>query len=903
MSMEWAKKRKKTADDEEAKLNDALLEFQAEFGQSSSVTQPKAFLRGNVVEGNKSSTTGGEGSVYAPKFSMSLASKTSNVMSKDFDEAKKLAAAKARRMLEDAARSKKLTEVPKVVVPPSRPFQRPPKPGSSKAKQDKPKISQMEMFKMELQRVQEERDKRKDLRQHLEKVGMDQAVVERLAPSVERGFQGTSEFDDDPYTTNIYVSNIPHSVTEDDLLFTFGSFGPLAALKILYPRSEEERRRPHICAFVAFMSRVDLDRFMSEVRIIIIRNEPIRFAYARPVQIPTAPYYTPPVLQALQHPDPTSGLPFNAQPDAEIAQKFLKTYKSFPPMHQIPCEGQYGYEDFTELIKNSVIRVVIPPDRKLTRTMDRMAVYVVTEGPQFEAMICAEEFQNPMFQFLWDNMSALHVYYRWRIYSLLQGDTLLKWRRSPFRMFRNGSWWIPPYPVAELRESMPRELYHMNCLKTYPEKWMKVRDGGQRRGGEKSRNRKDSEGEEEEEARRRQEKERKRHEKREKKRKNRMSEKRRTKLEEIIRGLSPEKTSIGQAMVWCIENAKYAEEICECIYDSLQIEETPLFRKIARVYLINDILSNCVQRHVRDVFLYRSHFEALLEKIFHSIGKFYRSIPSRIKSDQFKQRVMVVFRNFEEMALYPNEKLIHCQNIFLGLVEMDGEEGRREEEEEEDEDLDGIPLFRKEEEEEEDDIDGVPMEEEEPQPSTSKFKPVETRQDSPIFSSKWDRDRKEEEEDIDGIQIEENEERKSSLSPGEIKEAPPPSSSMRTAEDEKRRKLIRDVEVRALSMLDDLEGDPDAKRKVDEFRRQEMEKVERILKDSSGSTSSTKREERRSERKEKKRKRSRSRDRSRSRSRERERERDRDRGRRDRSRDRSRDRDRRDHRDRDRRYR
>lgn len=62
-------------------------------------------------------------------------------------------------------------------------------------------------------RVQEDREKRKDLRHHLEKVGMDHSVVERLAPSVERGFQGTSEFDDDPYTTNVYVSNIPHSVS------------------------------------------------------------------------------------------------------------------------------------------------------------------------------------------------------------------------------------------------------------------------------------------------------------------------------------------------------------------------------------------------------------------------------------------------------------------------------------------------------------------------------------------------------------------------------------------------------------------------------------------------------------------------------------------------------------------
>lgn len=143
---------------------------------------------------------------------------------------------------------------------------------------------------------------------------------------------------------------------------------------------------------------------------------------------------------------------------------------------------------------------------------------------------------------------------------------------------------------------------------------------------------------------------------------------------------------------------------------------------------------------MRDVFLYRSHFEALLEKIFIAVGKTYRLIPSRIKQEQFKQRVMCVFRNFEEMALYPVDKLIHNQNVFLGLIEMKSE--RKEEVkaaiEEEDEDLDGVPIGEvvpmKEEDDEE--IDGVPLDEVpmnssfsmgkiEEKPVANKFKPVQ----------------------------------------------------------------------------------------------------------------------------------------------------------------------------------
>jgi U2-associated protein SR140 len=40
-------------------------------------------------------------------------------------------------------------------------------------------------------------------------------------------------------------------------LRTFGRFGPIASVKIMWPRTEEERRRQRNCGFVAFMNRTD----------------------------------------------------------------------------------------------------------------------------------------------------------------------------------------------------------------------------------------------------------------------------------------------------------------------------------------------------------------------------------------------------------------------------------------------------------------------------------------------------------------------------------------------------------------------------------------------------------------------------------------------------------------------
>lgn len=42
----------------------------------------------------------------------------------------------------------------------------------------------------------------------------------------------------------------------------FGKYGPLASVKIMWPRSEEERARNRNCGFVAFMCRKDAERAM-----------------------------------------------------------------------------------------------------------------------------------------------------------------------------------------------------------------------------------------------------------------------------------------------------------------------------------------------------------------------------------------------------------------------------------------------------------------------------------------------------------------------------------------------------------------------------------------------------------------------------------------------------------------
>ena len=66
----------------------------------------------------------------------------------------------------------------------------------------------------------------------------------------------------------------------------------------------------------------------------------------------------------------------------------------------------------------------------------------------------------------------------------------------------------------------------------------------------------------------------------------------RDRLGDLLRELTTDRIKIGEAMIWCLEHAESAEEIVEMIVDSLSIIDTTLNKKLARLYLVSDILNN-----------------------------------------------------------------------------------------------------------------------------------------------------------------------------------------------------------------------------------------------------------------------------------------------------------------------
>ncbi len=70
-------------------------------------------------------------------------------------------------------------------------------------------------------------------------------------------------------------------MNEPSIMELFGRYGPLASVKIMYPRSEEEKSRGTNCGFVAYMSRKDAERAMHELNGSQLDSISVRMSWGR----------------------------------------------------------------------------------------------------------------------------------------------------------------------------------------------------------------------------------------------------------------------------------------------------------------------------------------------------------------------------------------------------------------------------------------------------------------------------------------------------------------------------------------------------------------------------------------------------------------------------------------------
>ncbi|KAF6176513.1 hypothetical protein GIB67_007896 [Kingdonia uniflora] len=393
--------KKKRAEDETARL---YAEFIESF-QGDSTPGSKAFVRGGVIDPSERSKTDSEGG--NSKDGVSVSKKGSRY-------------------------------VPSFLPPPLASKGKEPEKKEEKPK-EKGKSRNIDHFMEELKREQELRERRNQERggytnensSTLQSLSRFDELPDDFDPSGKL----PGSFDDgDPQTTNLYVGNLAPQVDESFLLRTFGRFGPIASVKIMWPRTDEEKRRQRNCGFVAFMNRADGQAAKDEMQGVIVYDYELKIGWGKSVSLPG---------QALPAPPPGH---------MAIRSKEGNTVILSGP-DGLPLTSVSNQNSELVLTPNVPDITVAQPEDHLRHVIDTMALYILDGGCAFEQAIMERGRGHQLFKFLFELGSKEHTYYMWRVYSFSQGDTLQRWRTEPFIMITGcGRWIPPPLPLSKSPE-------------------------------------------------------------------------------------------------------------------------------------------------------------------------------------------------------------------------------------------------------------------------------------------------------------------------------------------------------------------------------------------------------------------------------------------------------------------
>jgi U2-associated protein SR140 len=437
---------------------------------------------------------------------------------------------------------------------------------------------------------------------------IDSLLEELKSTQAARGAQGPAPgLYDDGYTatTNLFVSNLNPVVTEEALGRLFGRYGEILSCKVMWPRTDEERLRGHNNGFVSFVRREDAEDAMSALESYEFKGHRLTMGWGKAVR-----NHAPPssVRPALGHTSPGWA------------------------SHEVPAPRHAS-----SVPNGADVFVQEPRDDAQLLLIDRLARFVATKDAQhFERAVAERERSNPLFSFLREHETPAATYYRWKVFSLLMGDAADEWREQPFQMFVNGGLWHPPRVPERMKRSRAHRLDRERS-----------RDKRSRRGAKPSAGVGDFShcrtGRQLELARARD--------------KGRIVD---AHLEEdesrrfmgMLQSLTTARAHVREAMAFSLDHAEASADIVEMLQESLVLAETPAAAKIARLYLVSDILHNS-STQVKNASSYRTLFQDVLPDIFESLNTTHLGMTGRMSANAMQSKVMGLLSVWQSWSLYP----------------------------------------------------------------------------------------------------------------------------------------------------------------------------------------------------------------------------------------------------------
>ncbi|CAM9257117.1 unnamed protein product [Chrysoparadoxa australica] len=438
--------------------------------------------------------------------------------------------------------------------------------------------------------------------------------------------------DGDPTSTNLYLGHLSPVTTEETLEELFSKFGEIYSIKIMWPRTDEERQRKRNCGFVSFYRREDAVAARNALNDVMVDDYAMSIGWGKPVSklarrveentkvsgpgaaAPPPDVPNPDAAESIKVKVGNVVIPIAATPQAPT-----------PALNVIPAQ---------EMAPNDPrVDVVLPQDPEQRALIDRTARYVVKDGMPFENQLKDRELSNPKFAFLRDGSSPEGLYYRWRVYAMLMGDKDRKWRSKPFRMVPGGHFWVPPDVPQEIEEEREEEREREKEKRS---NWESRRERDRTVQNERH---KYATGRQLEKAREGELDGR------------RMVSKDRERFQAILAGLTTSRKSIKQAMGFALDNSENSKEVVALLAEAM-LSAKSAAEKVAYLHLASDVLHNSTAP-VRNASSYRSLLEGRLPELFENLGNTFRAIEGRMSARQVEDRVLAVMEAWEQWSLYP----------------------------------------------------------------------------------------------------------------------------------------------------------------------------------------------------------------------------------------------------------
>lgn len=131
----------------------------------------------------------------------------------------------------------------------------------------------------------------------------------------------------------------------------------------------------------------------------------------------------------------------------------------------------------------------------------------------------------------------------------------------------------------------------------------------------------------------------------------------------MLRSLTPRRERIARCMALALDHAYAADTVAELIVQSLLIPSTPIPRKVARLYVLSDILHNSAAP-VPHAWRYRDAFHPHLFRVFAHFGDVIRSFPGRMKADAVQRQFFHVLDCWDTWLVYPPALLEQLRSML-----------------------------------------------------------------------------------------------------------------------------------------------------------------------------------------------------------------------------------------------